>query len=82
MTQTRMGLRSNTGMGYAIPSSQIEIWLPFLKAAEGGNVFHGRISGFELLEGDGILLVESVSPGSDAEASGFRSGDYYFRTHG
>ena len=75
MTQTRMGLRSNTGMGYAIPSSQIEIWLPFLKAAEGGNVFHGRISGFELLEGDGILLVESVSPGSDAGASGFRSGD-------
>ena len=75
MTQTRMGLRSNTGMGYAIPSSQIEIWLPFLKAAEGGNVFHGRIAGFELVEGDGSVEVERVYRGTDAEAAGFRSGD-------
>ncbi len=75
MTQTRMGLRSNTGMGYAIPSSQIEVWLPFLKAAEGGNVFHGRIAGFDLVEGDGIVKVESVTSGTDAYAAGFRTGD-------
>ena len=75
MTQTRMGLRSNTGMGYAIPASQIEIWLPFLQAAEGGNVFHGRIAGFELTEGDGTVEVKRVYQGTDAEAAGFRSGD-------
>ncbi len=75
MTQTHMGLRGNTGMGYAIPSAQIEIWLPFLQAAEGGNVFHGRISGFELTEIGGRVEVVSVSPGTDAAAAGFREGD-------
>ncbi len=82
MTQTHMGLRSNTGMGYAIPASQVQIWLPFLKAADGGNVFHGRISGFELAEGDGKVKIRKVYPGSDAAASGFRDGDTLLKLMG
>ena len=75
MTQTRMGLRSNAGVSYAIPSRQIELWLPFLKAAEGGNVFHGRVAGFELEDANGKVRVAFLQKGSDAQAAGFRIGD-------
>lgn len=72
MTQTRIGMKSSTGVGYAIPSSQIKIWLPFLRAAQGGNVFHGRVQGLELEDHNGQIVVKSCAPG---EASGFQPGD-------
>lgn len=75
MTQTRIGMKSNTGVGFAIPSNQIKLWLPFLKAAEGGNVFHGRITGISFLENNGVLQVEKVASGSEAAAAGFKIND-------
>ncbi len=79
MIQTVRGLKSNSGIGYAIPSDQIKIWLPRLKAAEGGTVAHGRLFGYELAEeAEGKaarVTVESIRPGSDAEDAGFRVGD-------
>ncbi len=62
MTQTRIGMKSNTGVGFAIPSDQIRIWLPFLKAALGGNVFHGRLSGLELSDRNGQVVVAAFHP--------------------
>ena len=44
---TRWGLRSNTGLGYAISARQIRLWLPRLAQANGGDVPHGRLSGVE-----------------------------------
>lgn len=73
MTQTRIGMKSNTGVGFAIPSAQIKIWLPFLRAAMGGNVFHGRLPGLELVDRSGQVVVGGFRPGeSDAR---FEPGD-------
>lgn len=57
MTQTRLGLKSSTGAGFAIPVNQLKLWLPFLRNAKGGNVFHGRITGLKLQENNGQVRV-------------------------
>lgn len=80
MTQTRMGMKSNTGVGYAIAVNQIKLWLPYLKKAGGGNVFHGRLTGLELeaMEsvGEGAeVKVKSVRENSPAQKAGFKEGD-------
>ena len=48
---TRFGLRSNTGLGFAISAKQIKLWLPRLEAAGGGEVKHGRIPGLGFAAG-------------------------------
>ncbi|GHS98816.1 hypothetical protein FACS1894139_12740 [Planctomycetales bacterium] len=57
MTQTRLGLKSNAGVAYAIPADQIKLWLPFLRSARGGNVFHGRLTGVDWREDNGVVSV-------------------------
>jgi serine protease Do len=76
---TRFGLRSNTGLGFAISSRQIAIWLPRLEAAGGGEVKHARIAGLEFAKGAKesaeSLVVKDVADGSPAAAAGFAAGD-------
>ena len=76
---TRFGLRSNTGLGFAISSRQIAIWLPRLEAAGGGEVKHARIAGLEFAKGPkesaASLVVKDVADGSPAAAAGFAAGD-------
>jgi S1-C subfamily serine protease len=76
---TRFGLRSNTGLGFAISARQIAIWLPRLEAAGGGEVKHARIAGLELASGTketaASLVVQDVADGSPAAAAGFAAGD-------
>ena len=43
-----LGLRSNTGLAYAIPANQIKLWLPLLKKAKGGDVYHSVLYGIEM----------------------------------
>ncbi len=77
---TRFGQRSNTGIGLAIPSNQIARFLPLLKEAKGGVVFHGLIRGMrwkgdaEDSMQDGAEIAE-VFPGSAAEKTGLKKGD-------
>jgi S1-C subfamily serine protease len=76
---TRFGLRSNTGLGFAISARQIAIWLPRLEAAGGGEVKHARIAGLEFATGPResatSLVVRDVAEGSPAAAAGFQVGD-------
>jgi len=75
MIQTRFQSRVNSGVGYAISSERIKLWLPTMKAAEGGTVKHATLSGLDLLpsiaeEGAVIRRVK----GSAADA-GLKIGD-------
>ena len=76
---TRYGLRSNTGLGFAIGSRQIAIWLPRLEAAGGEEVKHARLVGLEFASGDRekaeSVVVTGVIEGTPAAAAGFRAGD-------
>lgn len=76
---TRWGLRSNTGLGYAISARQIKMWLPLLKEAQGGDVAHGRPVGLDFqraaTEKPDSVTIKSVAQGSPAEEAGFRPDD-------
>lgn len=77
---TRTGARANTGLGYAIPSNQIQRFMPLLQAAKGGVVHHGVLRGmvFDQEERDGRrngAEVKSVTAGSAAAKAGFTAGD-------
>ena len=76
---TRFGLRSNTGLGFAISSRQLKLWLPRLEAAGGGEVKHARIAGLELTEAaresSDSVVVRDVADGSPADTAGFKAGD-------
>ena len=80
---TRFGLRSNTGLGFAISARQIKLWLPRLEAAGGGEVKHGRITGLGLSgrepEQPESVRVKEVAEGSAAATAGFRPGDLIVR---
>jgi serine protease DegQ len=80
---TRFGLRSNTGLGFAISAKQIKMWLPRLEAAGGGEVKHGRITGLGFDGGEPerpeSVQVKDVAEGSAAAAAGFRPGDVILR---
>lgn len=84
--RTRWGLRSNTGLGFAISSKQIKIWLPKLATAKGEAIVHGRLAGVEF-EPAGIVdpksvAVKSVSAGTPASDAGFSAGDIIQRWDG
>jgi S1-C subfamily serine protease len=76
---TRYGLRSNTGLGFAISSRQIKLWLPRLESAGGGEVKHARIAGLELEpaapESAASVVIKDVADGSPAATAGFEKGD-------
>jgi S1-C subfamily serine protease len=75
---TRFGLRSNTGLGFAIGARQIRLWLPRLEAAGGEEVRHGKLVGLDLRPADPArrgAVVADVAEGSVAAAAGIRPGD-------
>ncbi len=76
---TRFGLRSNTGLGFAISSRQIKLWLPRLETAGGGEVKHARIAGLEFepaaAESAASVVIKDVADGSPAATAGFEKGD-------
>jgi serine protease Do len=78
--ETRFHQRANTGIGLAIPSVQIQRFLPLLKAAGGSNVHHGFIRGLvgSNVEDDGQMNgaeLKEVRKKSRAEQLGFTAGD-------
>jgi serine protease Do len=76
---TRYGLRSNTGLGFAISSRQIALWLPLLEKAEGGEVNHARLAGVQFesrdRESPASVVVKDVADDSPAAKAGFSAGD-------
>ena len=76
---TRFGLRSNTGLGFAISSRQVRLWLPRLEAAGGDEVRHARLAGLDFTAVDRktaeSVIVLDVADGSPAAEAGFRPGD-------
>ena len=83
---TRFGLRSNTGLGFAISARQIRLWLPRLEAAGGGDVKHARLNGVDFEVADrttpASVTIKDVADGSPAAAAGFRPGDRIVRLDG
>ncbi len=80
MIETRFNQRANTGIGLAVPATQIQRFLPALKAAAGSNVYHGFIRGLvgTSEEDDGRLNgaeIKRVRKGSPAEKLGLQAGD-------
>ena len=83
--------RVNTGIGYAIPSRQIERYMKKFK--EGGEVKEGYIDGIRIGEcgdsryekvgeyGDGVF-VAGVTSESPAARAGFDTGDIIFEIEG
>lgn len=83
--------RVNTGIGYAIPSRQIQRYLEAFK--RGGRVFEGFIDGIQIGEcgddrydnvgqyGDGVF-VSRVDADTPAGKAGFEPGDILFEAEG
>ena len=79
---TRYGAKANTGIGISIPAVQIQRFLPQLKAAGGGRVYHGFIRGIVLKtdeDGERKLRngaeIKDIKVGALAEKLGFQKGD-------
>jgi len=76
---TRWGLRSNTGLGYAISANQIRMWIPRLQKAAGGDVAHGKLPGIDFekapLESIQSLKIKDIAEGSPAANAGLKAGD-------
>ncbi len=78
--ETRLGLRSNSGLAFAIPSNQVKLWIPLLKEAKGGDVYHARLLGLNFETDQEKLpeagaLIKMVDADSDAARAGFQNGD-------
>ncbi len=80
------GVGINSGIGYAIPSNQVQRFLEPLKRAGGGLVRHGKINGLRVgmrrtNQRHGLPIVK-VTAGSAAERFGFVAGDRIIRIAG
>lgn len=78
--ETRFQQRANTGIGLAVPANQIQRFLPWLKAANGGRVYHGYLRGLTGVAPEDDTrqegaVIKKVRPGSHAEKVGLRAGD-------
>ena len=73
----RFGNRVNTGVGYAIPSNQIQRFLPRFK--KGGEVPHGTIEGLQLEQEGANAVIRGVEARSPAARAGFKTGDRIVR---
>ena len=77
--RTRFGARANSGIGFAIGIEQIQAFLPLLKAAKGGTVYHGLLRGLRFdpdsarnVQG---LLIQGVDADSAAAQADIRAKD-------
>jgi serine protease Do len=83
---TRYMNRVNSGVGYAIPSVQIQNFLPAMKqGGQGGKIHHGQINGLLVgdlnTQGQGARVM-GVGAGTTAEKAGFRKGDLVTAVNG
>jgi len=77
---TKTGQKANTGIGLAIPAKQIQRFLPDLKEAAGGSVYHGYIRGLQCTNDENETVkagaeIKTTKAGSTAEKAGFQKGD-------
>jgi len=82
---TRYMNRVNSGVGYAIPSNQIQNFLPGMKkGGEKSKIYHGMVGGLQLAEqntqGEGAKVV-GVRTDSGADSAGFKKGDLIVRVN-
>ena len=83
---TRYMNRTNSGVGFAIPSNQIRNFLPKMK--EGGanrRIFHGSVSGvylYDFADERGEVLVRDVTANTPAADRGLRRGDTLLEVNG
>ncbi len=70
--RTTTGMRINSGVGLAIASPQLALFIPRLAAAEGGYVHHTRIPAGLELEADADGVVVSAVPDDSVLAVGDR----------
>jgi serine protease Do len=82
---TRYMNRVNSGVGYAIPSTQIKHFLPEMKSGgTEGKAYHGQIKGLaiatSLTDGQGAR-VAGVRANTTAQKAGFVSGDMIIRVN-
>lgn len=72
---TRLPVKANSRVGYAIPINQIK---KFLEGLKKGDMKHASIEGLILdqseKDGEGVL-VQDVAPKSTADKAGFKKGD-------
>ncbi len=78
--QAKHGARANTGIGLAIPANQIKRFLPSLKSAGGGVVYHAELRGLkgDSTEADGIqngAEIKEVLENTPAAKMGLQAGD-------
>lgn len=83
---TRWGLRSNTGLGFAISARQIALWIPKLVEGQGGAVMHGYLAGVEFDAPEPTVsknpIVKEVRGGSPAAIAGLTPGDVIVKLDG
>ena len=90
----RFGASTNTRIAYAVPADQLEAFLPLLKCARGGNVYHGTLPSGLALSLEAPLpacgqppdfpgaLIDTVKAGSPAAQAGFLAGDRVVQVQG
>jgi serine protease Do len=80
----RQGVKINTGVGFAIPSNQIQRFMESFK--KDHVVHHGYLSGLARVtntrDGGEGALVNEVASGSEAEAAGFKARDVIVEADG
>jgi serine protease Do len=76
---SRFGAKANTGIAYAIPVDQILRFMPLLRDANGGIVYHGTLpeglTFINRVDDAQAATVEKVEPKSAGDKAGFRAGD-------
>lgn len=81
LIETRYGNAANSGVALAIPSKQIERFVPKLKVANGGEIKHGFVAGIKIgedMDYEGLrngAELKRVVPDSPADKLGLKAGD-------
>ncbi|MCH2176395.1 MAG: trypsin-like peptidase domain-containing protein [Lentisphaeria bacterium] len=85
MINPKVGIRSNTGLAYAISIRQIKKWLPKLRIAAGGEVYHPdleeiRARGLE--NSTNYTGIQVLALGSYKDQNTLKVGDIVLRVNG
>jgi S1-C subfamily serine protease len=84
MIRPSLGLRSNTGLAFAIPVNQIKLWIPKLKTAKGKIIYHGMVYGLSFEDDDDPKTKSTMLKDVEGPAStyGFKKGDQILAVNG
>ena len=81
----RFQIRVSSGIGYAVSSNQIRRFLPHLKAAKGGFVYHGHLTGVRfprISDEEKKPIVLHATRTSGLYVAGIRKGDLITHING